>query len=260
MMVLMAERSAERLEAYEEKYDGPMSLVALILVTVAVIQFTGTASDEATGWLEALAVILWVALAVDLVIRLFICPSPRKFVVKQPVYVAAVIIPPLRIFLVGRIVRFMDQRARKRLSDRATAYVAMVTLEVVVIGGVLVTAVERDAPGASILTLGDGLWWAIVTVATVGYGDVVPVTEAGRLIGVGVIVVAVVLLAVITANISSRFVSEQAKRDAEGTEDDGVLVRLERIESLLQAAAGDVKAAEGSERSPQGGERSGTAS
>ena len=71
-------------------------------------------------------------------------------------------------------------------------------------------------------------------LATVGYGDVVPVTEAGRLIGVGVIVVAVVLLAVITANISSRFVSEQAKRDAEGTEDDGMLVRLDRIEALLR--------------------------
>jgi voltage-gated potassium channel len=260
MMDGMAERSAERLDAYEEKWDGPMSLVALILVTLVVIRFTGTATPEATNILTAISAVLWVLLVVDLVIRLSICPSPKRFVLTQPVYVAAVIIPPLRIFLVGRIVRFMDQRARKRLSDRITAYVAMVTLEVVVIGGVLVTAVERDAPGASILTIGDGLWWSVVTVATVGYGDVVPVTEAGRTIGVLVIVVGVILLSVITANISSRFISAQAKTDAEGEDDDGMLVRLERIESLLQAAAGDVKAAEGSEGSATSRSRAGTES
>jgi voltage-gated potassium channel len=250
MMVRMAERSAARLDAYEEKWDGPMSLVALILVTFVIVRFTDTATPEAAGILTAISAVLWLLLVVDLVIRLSICPSPKRFVLTQPVYVAAVIIPPLRIFLVGRIVRFMDKRARKRLSDRITAYVAMVTLEVVVIGGVLVTAVERDAPDASILTLGDGLWWAIVTVATVGYGDVVPVTEWGRIIGVLVIVVGVILLSVITANISSRFISAQAKTDEEGTEDDGLSVRLERIESLLQAAAGDVKAAERADRSP----------
>jgi voltage-gated potassium channel len=260
MMVPMAERSAARLDAYEEKWDGPMSLVALVLVTLVVIRFTGTATADATKYLTALGAVLWLLLIVDLVIRLSICPSPKRFVLAQPVYVAAVIIPPLRIFLVGRIVRFVDKRARKRLSDRITAYVAMVTLEVVIIGGVLVTAVERDAPGASILTLGDGLWWAIVTVATVGYGDVVPVTEWGRIIGVLVIVVGVILLSVITANISSRFISAQAKNDAEGTDDDGLAVRLERIEALLQSAANDVQQAEGSERSTKPADRAGSES
>lgn len=243
MMGAMSERSAERLDAYEENYDGPMSVVALALVTLFLVRVTDTAQGDAYRFLVLLGLVLWLLLVVDLVIRLVLAPSKWRFVVAQPLYIASVFFPPMRFFMIGRVVRFLNKQARDRMRDRITAYVLVITTEVIAVSAILVTAVERDAAGATIKTLGDGLWWSIVTIATVGYGDVVPVTRAGRLIGVGVIVVALVLLSVITANISSRFVAAQAQHDAEGTDNDGVAVRLGRIEQLLKSASTDAQVA-----------------
>lgn len=52
-----------------------------------------------------------------------------------------------------------------------------------ILGGVSLFLVERDAPGAQVDTVGEGLWWALVTLTTVGYGDYTPVTDLGRAVG-----------------------------------------------------------------------------
>ena len=65
-------------------------------------------------------------------------------------------------------------------------------------------------------TVGDGIWWAIVTLATVGYGDIVPHTAWGRVVGSVVIVVGVTFLSFLTATVTSMFVSaDQDERTAE---------------------------------------------
>jgi voltage-gated potassium channel len=62
-------------------------------------------------------------------------------------------------------------------------------------------------------SIGEGIWWAIVTLATVGYGDVVPTTPWGRVIGSVVIVCGVTFLAFLTATVTSMFVSNEQRRD-----------------------------------------------
>ena len=108
-------------------------------------------------------------------------------------------------------------------------------------GAVMVFFLERDAPGANIKTFGNSIWWSIVTVTTIGYGDYTPVTVAGRIVGSLVMGIGVVTLAVITAQVSSSFVDQAARRrgsqpNAE-TPPTVSLVdlgeRLERIEALL---------------------------
>jgi voltage-gated potassium channel len=85
-----------------------------------------------------------------------------------------------------------------------------------VVAGLLMTIVdERDFPNFWL-----ALWWAIVTLATVGYGDVVPTTVAGRIVGSFVIVVGVTFLAFLTATVTSYFVtSDQEKAKARELED-----------------------------------------
>lgn len=108
----------------------------------------------------------------------------------------------------GRIRR----RAGKAVASRRVfGYLAGATALVGIGAGVLVTIIDRqDFP-----TVGDGIWWAIVTLGTVGYGDIVPHTAWGRVVGSVVIVVGVTFLSFLTATVTSMFVSaDQDERTA----------------------------------------------
>ncbi len=69
---------------------------------------------------------------------------------------------------------------------------------------------ENGARGSTIHNYGDALWWAIVTVTTVGYGDKYPVTAGGRGVAVVLMLVGIGLIGVLTATVASYFVEEKA--------------------------------------------------
>lgn len=77
--------------------------------------------------------------------------------------------------------------------------------------------IENNKEGASIHSLWDGFWWAIVTICTVGCGDKLPTTDAGRIVGLVLMVLGIYLLSLITATIASVFV-EQKIREGKGLE------------------------------------------
>ena len=134
-------------------------------------------------------------------------------------------------------------RARQAVANRRVfSYLAAVTLALGILAGVLVTVIDRkDFP-----TVGTGIWWAIVTLGTVGYGDVVPHSTWGRVIGGVVITFGVTFLAMLTAIVTSAFISaeEQDARRQELQREEAVEAelrsiltsldrRLERIEAML---------------------------
>jgi voltage-gated potassium channel len=96
-------------------------------------------------------------------------------------------------------------------SRRVFPYLVGVTLLLGVIAGFVVTLVDRD----EFPTFGDGLWWAIVTLGTVGYGDLVPGNTAGRVVGAIVIIVGVTFIAFLTAVVTSSMVSADQLKAAE---------------------------------------------
>ena len=98
---------------------------------------------------------------------------------------------------------------------RVFPYLALMTLLVGLLSGFLVTILDRkDFP-----SFGTAVWWAIVTLGTVGYGDVVPHSAWGRVLGSTVIVFGVTFIAFLTATVTSFFVSaEQEEGRAKETE------------------------------------------
>jgi len=125
----------------------------------------------------------------------------------------------------------MNLLFRKPLTARRAARtIALVTVFVTVISGVLVHFTDTK----TYPNVGDGLWWAIQTVTTVGYGDLVPGSATGRLVAALVMIVGIGFLTVITAAITSAFI-ESARRRLQGTETDAVSAKLDQIGTRLDA-------------------------
>jgi voltage-gated potassium channel len=101
---------------------------------------------------------------------------------------------------------FVRERAiRAVVRRRIFPYLVAVTFVIAFATGVLVTIVDsKDFP-----TLEDGVWWAIVTLGTVGYGDLVPTTTTGRIVGSLLIVFGVTFISFLTATVTSAFVSAE---------------------------------------------------
>jgi voltage-gated potassium channel len=87
-----------------------------------------------------------------------------------------------------------------------TLKVAITTLFVAYISAVQITISERMVEGSNIKNFGDGLWWAMTTVTTVGYGDKFPVTAEGRILAVALMIMGISLVGVITASVAAWFV------------------------------------------------------
>jgi voltage-gated potassium channel len=131
--------------------------------------------------------------------------------------------------------RFRAHIARAVASRRIFPYLAGTTAALAVIVGVLVrTIAPKDFD-----SVGEGIWWAIVTLATVGYGDVVPTSPWGRVIGGVVIVLGVTFLAFLTATITSMFVATEQREEAarltalQATKDEETRALLRRLDERL---------------------------
>ena len=123
----------------------------------------------------------------------------------------------------------------------AMSVIVVATVTVVVAGGALMRFIDHKEYDS----IWVGMWWAIQTVTTVGYGDVTPANPAGRIVAALLMLEGVAFLAIITAAITSTFVqrASQLRSPDEGTEEnslhsrfDELEARLERIEESLRRA------------------------
>lgn len=126
---------------------------------------------------------------------------------------------------------------RKPLTaGRAARMIASATIFVTIVGGVLIHVTDPK----SFPNVGDGLWWAIQTVTTVGYGDLVPKSATGRIVASLVMIVGIAFLTVVTAVITSAFI-ETARRRIEGAAASVVGAKLDRIAARLDAIEAGLK-------------------
>ena len=108
----------------------------------------------------------------------------------------------LRIYRIYYTVRYVLKRLRSNPEERIFLLIACSVVSVLMMTSIAILAVET-APDSNILTAEDSLWWAITTISTVGYGDLYPVTGAGRLIGGVLMVCGTIVIGAISAYISS---------------------------------------------------------
>lgn len=124
-----------------------------------------------------------------------------------------------RVFRILRALRSFQAVYAHFAAERAKGTFAMVglmSLTAVLLATIAVLEIERDAPGSNIHTAGEALWWAFATITTIGYGDHYPVTAAGRVVAVVLVVFGLSFFGTFTAYVSSFFLEKaQLKEESE---------------------------------------------
>jgi voltage-gated potassium channel len=153
-------------------------------------------------------VIVWILFAIDYFVRLSVANDKKKYFRSNLLDFAAVALPVLPLLRAVRALVAVTSVSRKTSASRSrdvTTSVVVLAVATWFVAGLAVTEAERGVPGANIEGVGDGWWWALTTMSTVGYGDEFPISTSGRIVGVALMIMGVALLGTITAALASNF-------------------------------------------------------
>lgn len=215
-------RAHDGLTRWVARTDLPLALISVPLLLLLLLPLI---DEHPAGWVshaeDLLDIVISVTFGVDYAARLYLAPQRWLFVRTHLLDLALVLLPFLRVLRVVRAIRLLrlirvarigamagvlDRRAKSALHVRVPLYAAGVVTLAICVASSEMYDVEHSAPGANITSIGAAFWWSAETVSTVGYGDRFPVTVAGRLIAVGLMLVGLGLLGVITASTAAWFV------------------------------------------------------
>ncbi|HSP53600.1 MAG TPA: potassium channel family protein [Cryobacterium sp.] len=163
--------------------DGPRSLLTGVVLTAA-----------------------WLIFAIDYLVNLYLAPDRGRWFITHLFDLTVVFLPvlrPLRLLRLVTMLPIFQRTPGQAVRSRVGLYLIGASSLLIWMGSLATLDAERAAPGANITTVGDSIWWAFVTVSTVGYGDYFPVTGTGRLVAVGLMLGGVTLVGVITATLAS---------------------------------------------------------
>jgi voltage-gated potassium channel len=240
-------RGGESYDRYARFSEAPMTALAFLMIPVLLVPLIHPLHGAAALSVDAADYVIWALFAADYGIRLSLTPDRLAFVRTHLFDLAVVLLPflrplrvvralqGLRLLQASRLVAFLGtglDHARAIIRRRGLHYVLIVVLAILFASAGLEVAFEAHARGATIHNYGDALWWAVVTVTSVGYGDTSPVTAAGRGVAVVLMITGIALFGVVTASIAAYFVEQDQDRRVEERLGE-VLAVLRRVESRL---------------------------
>jgi voltage-gated potassium channel len=187
-------------------------LTVLALVYLAAFSYPAFVSEISAADLVKLELVqwaTWIIFALDLLMGLWKAPSKKRYLKTHPLEIVSVVLPFLRPLRLLRVISFgalVIQKIAVGKQIAITLKVFLFSILIAYIAAVQITITEREVASSNIKSFGDGLWWAVTTVTTVGYGDRFPTTSVGRVIAVGLMLVGISLMGVITASVAAWFV------------------------------------------------------
>jgi voltage-gated potassium channel len=234
-------RTQERYDAFAKAVDAPMLVVTILWLPVLIIPLVTPVHGTLAITLETIDYMVWAFFALEYLIKMAIVPDRVRYFKTHLLDLLIVAVPFFRPLRMGRLVRLLRlvrvgvivadalRRGKSIFTHNGFHFVVLAAGIVVFACAGLVTIAEHTAKGANIHDFGQGLWWSVETVTTVGYGDRYPTTPFGQGVAVLLMLVGIGLIGTLTATVASYFVQEKANAN-----DD----RLERIEALLAQLVG----------------------
>ncbi len=229
-------RSQTAYDRFAAAVDGPMMVITILWLPVLIVPLLWPVHGTVARTFEVIDYTVWALFAVEYLAKFALAPKRSTYFRTHLLDLVIVAVPFFRPARLGRLVNLgrlgrigvvaadVLARAKKLMTHKGVHFVMLAVAVIVFACAGLVTIAERSAKGANIHDFGQGLWWAIVTVTTVGYGDRYPVTPFGEGVAVILMLVGIGLIGVLTATVASYFVDQKTDRLEE---------RLERMEQLL---------------------------
>jgi voltage-gated potassium channel len=226
----------ERAEALERRLERPLLVVAALVIPALVLE----ESHVGQAWHTVATVLnwaIWLAFAGELVAMLVVVRDRVGYLAHNPLRVVIVLLTPpflpslfqgLRALRLLRLLRLLWLAPMFKLAFtlRGLQYASVFTLLVIFAGA---AAFENAQPDK---TYFDGVYWAVSTMTTVGYGDELPTTTAAKVIAMVLMVVGVGYFAVVTGAIAERFIERGEEEDIEelqAEEPDELLAQVDRL-------------------------------
>lgn len=223
-------------EAWRRWSDWPLAGLALVFLVAYSWEVIGELHGAARRASEIAEWVGWAAFAVDYIVSLVLARRRWRWFYTHLVDLAIVLLPalrPLRLLRVASAFTLLHRRAGTAFRGRVVAYAVGAAVLLIYVASLAELDAERGH-GGSIQTFWDALWWAIVTITTVGYGDQLPVTAVGRLIAVCLMFGGVALIGVVTATLAS-WIVEQVSAEEQVEEQAVTAVQFDELRAEIRA-------------------------
>ncbi|MDQ1486702.1 MAG: voltage-gated potassium channel [Actinomycetota bacterium] len=231
-------RASAPFERFSAAVDGPMMVLAIIMVPLLVAPLLWNLSGSTITGIDAADWFIWALFVMEYATKLYLTPNRPRFVRTHLLDLAVIALPllrPLRLLRLLRVAPLVMRTVRDGkaiLGRRGLQFTMLVAVVVIFASAAAEAVLERTAKASNIHGFGDGLWSALTTVTTVGYGDRFPVTAAGRGITIVLMLTGIAVFGAVTASIAAYLVESQKPDGLEEISD-----RLGRIEASLAALA-----------------------
>jgi voltage-gated potassium channel len=227
-------------DSFARAVELPLTILALLWLPVLVLPYIIKLSPGVNLTFEAIDLFVWAMFVLEYLIKLYLSPSRKGFFAHHLVDLAVIAVPMFRPLRAARLLRILNlgrvgivlanalRRTKALFTHRGLHFVLLAVLAMIFACSALVLSFELQVKGSNIHNFGDALWWAIVTVTTVGYGDKYPVSAGGRGVATVLMFVGIGLIGVLTATVASYFIEQ-------GVDDDRaeLIERLDRMEAML---------------------------
>ena len=185
----------------------PLAALALIYLALYAYEVLGHPASPIRQTVVDVSDAIWVLFIIDFVARFLMHDNKFTFLRRNVIEMIGLVLPMFRAFRMFRVVIAIGflSRVTQSLQARIGIYLGLIIPLLVFTCALGVYDAEHSAPGANITHFGDAVWWALVTIATVGYGDYSPVTFEGRAIAVLLMFSGIAMLSLVTVTFASWF-------------------------------------------------------
>lgn len=223
------------LESYQKVAFWPLTFLSLFYLYVFCAgNFHLEIAERNQNLFETINSTTWLIFLFDYVVMLMLSKNKIEFVKIHVFHLVVIAVPFLRalrlallILMLGNLLGFL----KNRILVSIPIYVSVASALSVLIGAALVFDAEYQLENGNIRTPQDALWWASVTIFTVGYGDKFPVSGEGRFYAVALMLIGITIIGTVTATFAGWLVSKLSEVESENEK---ILTKLEEISSRLK--------------------------